>query len=228
MLQSQIAPPAIAIAMWMNAFRKGGLSPTDTANACETISGSTKVSLNEEDIYWTDLIPTLMARKQPVISVVPLAGDPSGLPAPALRQIDPTQGAVVFDDEKILGFDNDKSTLVITTTHNAQFPQLPALRIELQQLIATAVQTLSAADLVGSREEIDQKLSEFSPDHVPPTLDRNRYQEFINALKLRIVANTAITESEALHSPSIDLKRIQILRSIDRMCLLVMCAIASE
>lgn len=214
-------PIAIILALWLNAARNGLVSPTDAANACETVTDQMGYELASEPIHpkiypMLNLVSMALASAAPVTVGLPVFGDPAGVPAHVLSQVDPDCGLVAITENLLLARNVSGNWLVFETLHNIAFQDLNHARTQLNEAISIATQFLASAQLVGDSTELTQELRNFRLLHLPPSLHSRNLAALELAARIRIVANNAMQSSMAVASPSNDRKRIEMLKTLDR------------
>ena len=214
-------PIAVLIALWLNAARSGSVSATDAANACETLIDQVGYELAIEPIApatypMHDLVSLAMTSNDPVTVALPVFGDPAGVPAQVLSQVETECGLVAITKNILLARSTSGSWRVFETAHSIAFQDLNHARTQFYETLAQATQFLASADLVGDSAAIEEELRNFRLLHLPPSLLSRNVEALENAARIRIVANMAMQSTMAVSSPSNDRKRIEILKTLDR------------
>ena len=214
-------PIAVLIALWLNAARSGSVSATDAANACETFIDQLGYELAIEPIApatypMHDLVSLAMTGNVPVTVALPVFGDPAGVPAQVLSQVETECGLVAITKNILLARSTSGSWRVFETAHSIVFQDLNHARTQFYETLSHATQFLAAADLVGDSAAIEEELRNFKLLHLPPNLPSRNVEALENAARIRIVANMAMQSTMAVASPSNDRKRIEILKTLDR------------
>ena len=214
-------PIAVLIALWLNAARSGSVSATDAANACETLIDQLGYELAIEPIApatypMHDLVSLAMTSNVPVTVALPVFGDPAGVPAQVLSQVETDCGLVAITKNILLARSTSGSWRVFETAHSIAFQDLNHARTQFYETLSQATQFLAAADLVGDSAAIEEELRNFKLLHLPPSLPSRNVEALENAARIRIVANMAMQSTMAVASPSNDRKRIEILKTLDR------------
>ena len=214
-------PIAVLIALWLNAARSGSVSATDAANACETLIDQLGYELAIEPIApatypMHDLVSLAMTSNVPVTVALPVFGDPAGVPAQVLSQVETDCGLVAITKNILLARSTSGSWRVFETAHSIVFQDLNHARTQFYETLSHATQFLAAADLVGDSAAIEEELRNFKLLHLPPNLPSRNVEALENAARIRIVANMAMQSTMAVASPSNDRKRIEILKTLDR------------
>ena len=214
-------PIAVLIALWLNAARSGSVSATDAANACETLIDQLGYELAIEPIApatypMHDLVSLAMTSNVPVTVALPVFGDPAGVPAQVLSQVETDCGLVAITKNMLLARSTSGSWRVFETAHSTAFQDLNHARTQFYETLSQATQLLAAADLVGDSAAIEEELRNFKLLHLPPSLPSRNVEALENAARIRIVANMAMQSTMAVASPSNDRKRIEILKTLDR------------
>ena len=224
-------PTCVVLAIWLNAARTGSVSLTDAANACETLIDQLGYELASEPVApkmypMIDLVSLAVASSTPVTVALPVFGDPSGVPAHVLPQIDPDCGLVAVTSNLLLARSTTGRWLVIETLHNIAFADLNHARTALNETISHATEFLANADLIGDSTEVEDELRNFRLLHLPPSMPSRNSSALELAVRIRIVANMAVQRSMAMASPSTDRKRIEVLQTLDRAARELLQAIA--
>lgn len=214
-------PTAVILALWLNAARSGLVSATDAANACETLVDQLGYELASEPIQpkmypMLDLVAKAIAGSVPVTVALPVFGDPAGVPAHVLSQVDVQCGLVAIDETLLLACSTSGNWLVFETSHNVAFHDLNHARRQLNESILLATEFLASAALIGDSAEVEEELRNFRLLHLPPSLASRNQQALELAAKIRIVANNAMQSSMAIASPSTDRRRMEVLQILDR------------
>ena len=214
-------PIAVLIALWLNAARSGSVSASDAANACETLIDQLGYELAIEPIApatypMHDLVSLAMTSNYPVTVALPVFGDPAGVPAQVLSQVETECGLVAITKNILLARSTSGSWRVFETAHSIAFQDLNHARTQFYETLSQATQFLAAADLVGDSAAIEEELRNFKLHHLPPSLLSRNVEALENAARIRIVANMAMQSTMAVSSPSNDRKRIEILKTLDR------------
>jgi len=214
-------PIAVLIALWLNAARSGSVSATDAANACETLIDQLGYELAIEPIApatypMHDLVSLAMTSNVPVTVSLPVFGDPAGVPAHVLSQVETDYGLVAITKNILLARSTSGRWQVFETLHSIAFQDLNHARTQFYATLSQATQFLAAADLVGDSAAIEEELRNFKLLHLPPSLLSRNVEALENAARIRIVANMAMQSTMAVASPSNDRKRIEILKTLDR------------
>lgn len=214
-------PIAVILALWLNAARSGLVSATDAANACESLTDQMGYELASEPIHpkmypMLDLVSRALASTVPITVALPVFGDPAGVPAHVLSQVDPECGLVAITETLLLARSASGNWLVFDTPHNIAFHDLNHARMQLNESISAATEFLAGAQLVGDSTELEEELRNFRLLHLPPSLQTRNVATLELAARIRIVANNAMQSSMAIASPSKDRKRIEMLQTLDR------------
>jgi len=220
--------PSIGITIWLNAARAGTVTATDAANACETLTDSIEMRTESTDSNWPNLVAQAKSCTNPLTVVHPVPGDPCGVPVVTTRTLDVEFGVVAIGDNFLLGKDNEGFIKLISQAHAVGQPDLNMLRSHLQHCVQIASERLHAEGLAGDRDQIDMELAQFEIEHLPPTMPSRTLKELHSVAKLSVVASHAIENSNALHSPSIDTLRIQLLTDVRRAAQKTMCGLVSR
>lgn len=214
-------PIAVLLALWLNAARSRSVSATDAANACETLIDQLGYELAIEPIApatypMLDLVSLAVSSNVPVTVALPVFGDPAGVPAHVLSQVEMECGLVAITNNTLLARSTSDSWRVFETPHSIAFQDLNHARTQFYETLSQATQFLAAADLVGDSAAIEEELRNFKLLHLPPSLLSRNAEALENAARIRIVANMAMQSTMAVASPSNDRKRIEILKTLDR------------
>ena len=201
-------PPAVVLGLWLNAVRTGAVSATDTANALETISGQ----INLKDSTWVELVDVVKQASEPVAVALPVEGDPAGVTVGVLKQIVRASGVVAIDTNLLLCQSPESGWTLMSEPNNVMHYDLSQTRRSLTDQIAIAANRLSASELVGDETEVINALDSFRALHLPPHLSKRSTDALELAARVMIIARGAIENTNALHSPSIDRRRLEELQ----------------
>jgi hypothetical protein len=201
-------PPAVVLGLWLNAARAGAVSTTDAANALETISGQ----INLKDSTWVELVNVVEQASEPAAVALPVEGDPAGVTVGVLKQIVRASGVVAIDTNLLLCQSPESGWTLISEANNVMHYDLSQTRRSLTDQIAIAANRLSASELVGDETEVINALDSFRALHLPPHLSKRSTDALELAARVMIIARGAIESTNALHSPSIDRRRVQDLQ----------------
>lgn len=212
-------PPAVVLGLWLNAARSGAVSPTDAANALESVTHQIDIVTNGDDSSveissWLELVELVQSANAPVAIALPIDGDPAGVPVSVLKRIVRESGVVAINSDLILHKQFDGFWVLQTVHHKVIHYDLSQTRRNLTDHLATATKQLSASDLIGDESEILDALDSFRALHLPPSLTKRSVDALELASRVIIIANGAVKSAAALHSPSIDRKRVQVLQSL--------------
>lgn len=224
----QVRPHAISLALWLNAWRVGNLTLSDTVNACETITDTTEVLKDGSRLSWQAIIETYAINDEPFTVALPQPGDPQGLTAELLSSMDQLAGAVALSRTDLLVCNQRSQWEVASTHHTVSHINIAHARFAFNTHIAEASHILTAAELAGDRTHIDAALDSHIPAHVPPQLPAKLSQALNSAERVRLVAHLALAEAIAFASPSTDIKKQQVLRELDSSARNVMIAVAGH
>jgi len=106
--------------------------------------------------------------------------------------------------------------VLIAESSNVLHHDLSQSKRRLAETISTSVDQLSASELVGDDTEIVSALEAFRTLHLPPHLSQRSIDALELAARIWIVAQGAISNSIAMHSPSLDSKRVALLEELVR------------
>jgi hypothetical protein len=209
-------PTSVVLGMWLNAAQTAAVSTTDAANAIEAITEQLMVSAAEPGSdssisSWLDLVGQVKKISVPVAVGLPVDGDPSGVPASVLRGISRDSGVVSIHPDLLLCQNSDGVWVIFQTPNKVMHYDLSQTRRKLAEAIEAASKQLAASDLAGDESEILENLNSFRSLHLPPHLSKRSTDALELAARIMIIARGAIDKSAALHSPSIDRMRTQIL-----------------
>ncbi len=212
-------PPAVVLGLWLNAARSGAVSPTDAANALESVTHQIDLATNvvDSDVKisnWLGLVELVNSANEPVAVALPIDGDPAGVPAAFLSQNLRESGVVAINSDLLLHQQCDGSWVLQTMRHKVIHYDLSQTRRNLTDHIALATEQLSASDLIGDESEILDALQSFRALHLPPNLTKRSVDALELASRVIIIASGAIKSTTALHSPSIDRQRVHVLQSL--------------
>jgi hypothetical protein len=212
-------PPAVVLGLWLNAARSGSVSPTDAANALESLTHQIDLTTDAVDsstniTTWLGLVELVKSANQPVAIALPIDGDPAGIPSSVLALLLRESGVVAIDSDLLLLQQSDEFWRLQTAHHKVIHYDLSQTRRNLTDHLALATKQLSASDLIGDESEILEALESFRSLHLPPSLTKRSVDTLELASRVMIIASGAIKSTTALHSPSIDRQRVQVLQSL--------------
>ncbi len=218
------APPAVIIALWINSARKNTVTTTDAINALETIISETNSTSGVDRDFGTELnggqvTHIGLSADDPVSVGLPIPGDPAGVPATLLAQIETSAGVVALDRDHLLVQLREVGWQIIATPHAIVHMDFNFAKTQLTSAISEAATYLSQSDLVGDHSRISESLQKFRTMHLPPSLNQKHVESLELAARIHIVATGAIADSQAMASPSQDRMRIEVLRNLERDCL---------
>ena len=84
--------------------------------------------------------------------------------------------------------------------------------------VAVSTKLLAASDLLGDETEVITALDQFRSLHMPPSLSKRSADALELAAKIKIIARGALLNTNAVHSPSVDRKRIEVLEELIAGC----------
>lgn len=211
-------PPAMLLGLWLNAAHTRSVSPTDAANALEVITNQVDLSLfsknGSQDASWLELVQNVISAEDPVAVGLPVTGDPAGVPADVLKKISADSGVVAINRNQILYQDSDGVWVLINETNNVIHYDLSQTRRNLLAQVSDAANELANSDLVGEETEVITALDSFQAMHIPPHLSKRSTDSIELAARIKIIAQGAIANTHAVHSPSTDRRRLQILENL--------------
>lgn len=212
-------PPAVVLGLWLNAARSGSVSPTDAANALESVTHQIDFATHNADSSsnistWLGLVELVKSANQPVAIALPIDGDPAGIPVSVLACLLRESGVVAINSNLLLFQKSDESWGLQPALHKVIHYDLNQTRRNLADHLVLATKQLSASDLIGDESEILDALDTFRALHLPPSLTKRSVEALELASRVMIIATGAIKSTTALHSPSIDRQRVQILQSL--------------
>jgi hypothetical protein len=212
-------PTAVVLGLWLNAAQSKSVSPTDAANALETITSQYDIPANSiesgsERLSWLDLVQRVISLRTPVAVGLPTDGDPAGVPVNVLTKVDRSCGVVAINQDLLLVQLMKSEWAQVTMKNTVVHHNLAeSWRILADQMAASTMQ-LAASDLVGDETEIMNSLDAFRSLHLPPHLSKRSTDALESAAKILLVCRGAISKSVALHSPSTDRLRVQLLEDL--------------
>lgn len=226
-------PESVVIALWLNSARKGLVSVTDAANAIETISGDLGIEFkpmnqDRETKTWLNVVEITMRQSQPAAVAIPVDGDPAGVPAAVLAQMDRSAGAIAINAETILIRNKQNLWELVESTNTVIHYDLNQTRRQLLEEIESSSKELAGSELVGNEDEIVAALDAFRVLHVPAQLSKRNADAIELAARIKIVALGAITSTQAIHSPSLDQKRIHRLEKLASASRLVLQSVITN
>jgi hypothetical protein len=212
-------PPAVVLGLWLNAARSGAVSPTDAANAIEAVTHQIDIQLGdnppgERGSSWLGLVEIVQRAIEPVAIALPVDGDPAGVPANVLTRIVRASGVVAISADLILCQLSNESWTLLAEPHKVLHYDLSQTRRILTAQIELATKFLSASELIGNESDILDALHSFRTLHLPPSLTKRSADSLELAARVIIIANGAIKCATAMHSPSIDQQRVQVLQNL--------------
>lgn len=212
-------PPAVLIALWLNAAKVGSVTVTDATNAIETITNQIDVAgdiftSTAQQCAWLDLVRQVAAQSVPVAVGLPVDGDPAGVPINLLSKIERSAGVVAIDRDHIIYQNLDQTWVIIPETNNVLHHDLNQSKRRLAEQISLSATQLSASELIGDETDIVAALNSFRTLHLPPHLSQRSVEALELAARIWIVAHGAISNSMAIHSPSLDAKRVRVLEQL--------------
>jgi hypothetical protein len=212
-------PPAVVLGLWLNAARSGAVSPTDAANALESVTHQINIATDGDDpsvniSTWLGLVELVKSAHEPVAIALPIDGDPAGVPVSVLKRIFRESGVVAINSDLLLLKLSDNSWVLQPVHHKVIHYDLNQTRRNLADHLALATKQLSASDLVGDESEILNALDSFRTLHLPPSLTKRSAEALELASRVIIIASGAIESATALHSPSIDQQRVRVLQDL--------------
>ena len=212
-------PPAVVLGLWLNAARSGAVSPTDAANAIESVTQQIAIETSDDSLgvatsSWLGLVEIVQRAIEPVAIALPVDGDPAGVPANVLSRIVRASGVVAISADLILCQLSNESWVLLAEPHKVLHYDLNQTRRILVDQIAETTTLLATSDLVGDESEIIDALRSFRALHLPPSLTKRSSDALELAARVNIIASGAIRSASALHSPSIDRQRVIILQNL--------------
>jgi hypothetical protein len=211
-------PPAVLLGLWLNAAQIGSVSQTDAANALEAITEQVDVQIVNNSVglesSWLDLVRTAASAAEPVAVGLPVPGDPAGVPVGVLATISVDSGVVAINRTQVLCQDSNAEWILMNETNNVLHYDLSQTRRSLMEQISESANQLAASDLVGDETEILAALESFRTLHLPPSLTKRSVDALELASRVIIIASGAIKSATAVHSPSIDQQRLEVLQSL--------------
>jgi len=212
-------PPAVLLGLWLNAARSGAVSTTDAANALESVTHQIDIATrgdesNRQISSWIGLVELVKSENEPVAVALPVNGDPAGIPAPVLMRIMRESGVVAINSDLLLLQQSDEIWVLQSEHHKVIHYDLSQTRRNLTEHLGLATGQLSASELIGDETEIRDALDSFRTLHLPPSLTKRSSDALELAARVIIVASGALTSATAIHSPSIDRQKVQVLQSL--------------
>ena len=211
-------PPAVLLGLWLNAAQIGSVSQTDAANALEAITEQVDVQIVNNSVglesSWLDLVRTAASAAEPVAVGLPVPGDPAGVPVGVLATISVDSGVVAINRKQVLCQDSNAEWKLMNETNNVLHYNLSQTRRSLMEQISESTNQLAASDLVGDETEILAALESFRTLHIPPHISKRSTDALELAARIIIIAQGAIANTSALHSPSTDRRRLQTLENL--------------
>ena len=212
-------PPAVVLGLWLNAARSGAVSPTDASNALESVTHQIDIATNGDDSSikissWLELVELVQSANAPVAIALPIDGDPAGVPVSVLKRIVRESGVVAINSDLLLLQLSDNSWVLRSVHHKVIHYDLSQTKRNLTDHLALATRQLASSDLIGDESEILEALDSFRTLHLPPSLTKRSSDALELASRVIIIASGAIDSATALHSPSIDQRRVRVLQGL--------------
>ena len=212
-------PPAVVLALWLNAARSGAVSPTDAANAIESVTQQIAIESGDDSSgvaasSWLGLVEIVQKAIEPVAIALPVDGDPAGVPANVLTRIMRASGVVAISADLILCQLSNETWVLLAEPHKVLHYDLNQTRRILTAQIELATKFLSASELIGNESDILDALHAFRTLHLPPSLTKRSSDALELAARVNIIASGAIRSASALHSPSIDRQKVLVLQKL--------------
>ena len=134
---------------------------------------------------------------------------------------------IALDRHHILG-QTPSGKWVITQRDNSLVALDPtSAKQTLLENISAAVDMLTELPTIGTRDDIDEALGQLYSPHLPPLPARLR-ESLELAIRIRLVCQKALVNSQVPSSPSRETLVIHQLRHLDDLALALICAIASN
>lgn len=212
-------PPAVVLALWLNAARSGAVSPTDAANAIESVTQQIAIESSDDSSgvaasSWLGLVEIVLKAIEPVAIALPVDGDPAGVPANVLTRIMRASGVVAISADLILCQLSNETWVLLAEPHKVLHYDLNQTCRILTAQIELATKFLSASELIGNESDILDALHAFRTLHLPPSLTKRSSDALELAARVNIIASGAIRSASALHSPSIDRQKVLVLQNL--------------
>ena len=217
-------PPAVEIAVWLNQYRRGQISATDTANSLEYLTDSMRVSQAGELKPWLDLVNSLPKSDIPFFSVLPVPGKPYGLTAELLKSIDPQSGVVILGKNLILALIPDGLWSLLEVDLQPTYLDASSVRRHFLELVEKSAKLLASLDLQADRRSIDEMLAELRPIYLPPMINRKSLADLDLATRVWVIADHGLVAATSHESPSKDQARIAALTNLKSTALELMAA----
>ena len=218
----------LRLTVWLNAWRSGHISAFDAANACESITTSLDVTIDNIRHPWIDLLALHGPSATPFRVALPVPGDPDGLPGDVLATFDTAKGIAVMDSRLVIGITSDETWHAMNTAVAPVHYDFQHARMALLQALGEAQESLSHLDLVGSRITADEVLKDLSFGHLPPTTPTRTTDALEQALRIATLARIARDDSAAVASRSQDHERARVLLDLERKAQQLLQAAASS
>ena len=216
-------PPAVALGAWFNAALTGAVTVTDAANALETITDQIQPQVrnlhkDSATTTWLELVIQIAGSQSPVAIGLPIEGDPAGVPNSLLKEIHRDAGVLAFSRECLLVQKVDGTWELVNETNTVPHHNLSQTNRALLEQVAVSTKLLAASDLLGDATEVITALDQFRSLHMPPSLSKRSADALELAAKIKIIARGALLNTNAVHSPSVDRKRIEVLEELIAGC----------
>ena len=130
------------------------------------------------------------------------------------KQVSLDSGVVAINLTQVLCRDSNDVWKLVTETNNVLHYDLSQARRSLKEQISESANQLAASDLVGDETKILAALESFRTLHIPPHISKRSTEALELAARIIIIAQGAIANTSALHSPSTDRRRLQTLEQL--------------
>ena len=219
---------ALRLTVWLNAWQSNHISAFDAANACESITSSLDVLIQDARHPWIDLLAQYGPSSSPFRVAMPTPGNPDGIPREVSQMFNSILGLIVMENRVVIGQGTDHTWRATDVQLAPVFYDFQHARTNLMQTLTDAQETLSHLDLVGSRVTADSVLKELSFGHLPPTTPQRMVDTLEQALRIATLARIARDDSIAMSSRSQDHERSKILIDLERQAQHLLQAAASS
>jgi hypothetical protein len=226
-------PTSVVIGLWLNAAQAGSVTPTDCANAIETVTNQVDINNFGDEAEsgsssWLAIVNDVVSASSPVAVGLPVDGDPAGVPANVLVRISRESGVVSLNPNLLLCQSSGGTWALFDSVNKVMHYDLTQTRRSLTEHLESAAKQLATSDLVGDEAEIVKNLNEFKSFHLPPHLSKRSTDALELAARILIISRGAIVYTNALHSPSLDQLRVRTFEELILQSRTVLQSVVTE
>lgn len=216
-------PLAVVLGAWFNAASSGAVTASDAANAIETITNQIQPEVQNSHsepaiTSWLELVRNVASGQTPVAVGLPIEGDPAGVPNILLKEIHRDAGVIALSREKLLVQNLDGSWKLVNEINTVPHHNLSQSNRALLEQVSVSINLLSASDLMGDETEVITALDQFRSLHLPPSLSKRSVDALELAARIKIIVHGALLNTNAVHSPSMDRKKIEVFEELISGC----------